>query len=151
MVNLKYKERLFSFIFGSVQRKDWTLSLYNAVNYSSYTNPEYITIMTMEDVLYIGMKMDIETAVGTALNDMPQDFELKKFLIANKAEVTQMCLTEYNETKTMEMFKEEGREEGADALGKLIVLLTEHGKTELIMKTSTDSKVRKELYKKYNI
>ena len=43
---------------------------------------------------------------------MSEEFEIKIFLIANKAEVKQMCLTEYNETETMEMFKEEGREEG---------------------------------------
>ena len=59
-----------------------------------------------------GKIMDIEIAVDKALNDMSEEFEIKIFLIANKAEVKQMCLTEYNETETMEMFKEEGREEG---------------------------------------
>lgn len=59
MINAKYEDRLFSFIFGNEQRKDWTLSLYNAVNHSSYTNPEDITLMTMEDVLYMGMKNDL--------------------------------------------------------------------------------------------
>ena len=36
----QYKDRLFSFIFGSEEHKDWTLSLYNAVNGSSYDNPD---------------------------------------------------------------------------------------------------------------
>lgn len=249
MINTKYKDRLFSFIFGSPERKEWTLSLYNAVNGSSYTNPDDIEIMTIADVLYMGMKndmaflltdianmyeqqstynpnmpvrklmyaarfydkyihmnklniystkqiqlpvpklvtfyngkaeqedailelkdafttkegqsvdmesdiqvrvqmininygknkemmsacrplmeyawfiaeirrnnenMDIETAVDTALSAMPEDFELKKLLIANKAEVKQMCITEYNEAETMEQFREEGREEGRE-------------------------------------
>jgi hypothetical protein len=35
---------LFCFIFGSEAHKDWTLSLYNALNGSSYTNPDAITI-----------------------------------------------------------------------------------------------------------
>ncbi len=35
--NDQYKDRLFSFIFGHEQNKEWTLSLYNAVNGSSYT------------------------------------------------------------------------------------------------------------------
>ena len=247
MINTKYKDRLFSFIFGNPERKDWTLSLYNAVNRSSYTNPEDIEIMTIEDVLYMGMKndmsflltdianmyeqqstynpnmpvrklmyaarlydryihmkklniystkqvclpvpklvtfyngkeqreddmlelkdafrtedgrlinaesdiqvrvrmininygrnkelmsacsplseyawlieqirknnerMDIEAAIDSALDDMPEDFGLKKLLIANKAEVKQMCITEYNEAEAMEQFREERRKEG---------------------------------------
>lgn len=290
MINSKYKDRLFSFIFGNAQRKDWTLSLYNAVNHSSYTNPEDITLMTMEDVLYMGMKndlsflvtnivsmyeqqssynpnmpirklmyaarlydryihqnkfniygtkqiylpvpklvtfyngkeekedevlelknafrtedgqridveadievrvrmininygknkelmeackplfeyawliekirdygkdADIETAVDKALDDMSEDFEIKPFLIANKAEVKQMCLTEYNETETMEMFREEGRAEGRaegeDKLAKLIITLNEKGEAGLVTKVLQDIQVRKELYNKYNI
>lgn len=294
MVNSKYKDRLFSFIFGNAQRKDWTLSLYNAVNHSSYINPEDITIMTMEDVLYMGMKndlsflitniinmyeqqssynpnmpvrklmyatrmydrfihqnrlniygtkliplpvpklvtfyngkddkedeilelknafhtndgkpidaeadievrvkmininygknkelmtackplfeyawfidrirnygktMDIEIAVDNALNDMPENFEIKRFLIANKAEVKQMCLTEYNETETMELFREEGRAEGRkegraegeDRLAKLIIILNENHETELMTSALQDSQIREKLYKKYNI
>ncbi len=247
MINTKYKDRLFSFIFGRPERKEWTLSLYNAVNGSSHTDPEDIEIMTMEDILYMGMKndmsflitdtanmyeqqstynpnmpvrklmyaarlydryihmnrlniystkqirlpvpklvtfyngmeereddilelkdafltedgkpaetesdiqvrvrmininygknkelmgacrplseyawfiaeirrnnqgMDIESAVDSALEAMPEEFGLKKFLVANKAEVKQMCITEYNEAETMEQFREEGREEG---------------------------------------
>ena len=51
-------------------------------------------------------------AVDSALEAMPEEFGLKKFLVANKAEVKQMCITEYNEAETMEQFREEGREEG---------------------------------------
>jgi hypothetical protein len=32
----EYKDRLFSFIFGSPGNEAWTLSLYNAVNGTSY-------------------------------------------------------------------------------------------------------------------
>ena len=56
--------------------------------------------------------MDIEAAVDSALDDMPEDFGLKKLLIANKAEVKQMCITEYNEAEAMEQFREERRKEG---------------------------------------
>lgn len=52
----------------------------------------------------------IETAVDSALYTMPEDFGLKKLLIAHKAEVKQMCITEYNEAETMEQFREEGQE-----------------------------------------
>ena len=30
-------------------------------------------------------------------NEMPDDFLIKKFILANRAEVKDMCLTEYNE------------------------------------------------------
>ena len=30
--NVQYKDRLFNFLFGSEENKEWTLSLYNAVN-----------------------------------------------------------------------------------------------------------------------
>ena len=43
---------------------------------------------------------------------MPENFEIKKFITANRAEVKDMCLTEYNEMETMEMFREEGLQEG---------------------------------------
>lgn len=271
MINTKYKDRLFSFIFGNAERKDWTLSLYNAVNGSSYTNPEDIELMTMEDVLYMGMKndmtflitdivnmyeqqssynpnmpvrklmyaarfydryihlnklniygtkqlrlpipklvtfyngkedredrilelkdafqtkdgrfmdvepdiqvrvrmininygknkelmeacrpladyawfvaeirrynnktMSIEAAVDKALDNMSEDSMLKKFLIANKAEVKQMCITEYNEAETMEQFRNEGREEGREE-GELLHLIKTIYKKMLKGKTS---------------
>ena len=245
-VTEEYKDRLFCFIFGSKEHKDWTLSLYNAVNNTSYTDPEAITIATLTQVLYMGMQddvallifdelnlyehqssynpnmplrlmqytsniyetlitlqkknkygskliplpvpklvtfyngmadkpeelilhlsdsfpedkrdesdiqvqvrmlninpghnlsmvtkckpleeytwtvaairenrkqMDIERAIDKALDDMPDDFEIKPFLSANRVGVKKMLLTEYNETETMELFKEEGCAEGKD-------------------------------------
>ena len=54
----------------------------------------------------------IEEAVDMAVDEMPDDFQIRDFLIGNRAEVKNMCLTEYNEEETMQMFKEEGVEEG---------------------------------------
>ena len=34
--NREYRDRLFKFIFGNLQNKEWTLSLYNAINGSHY-------------------------------------------------------------------------------------------------------------------
>ena len=36
--NIQYKDRLFNFIFGSEENKEWTLSLNNAINGSSCTD-----------------------------------------------------------------------------------------------------------------
>ncbi|XME01099.1 hypothetical protein QYZ88_010255 [Lachnospiraceae bacterium C1.1] len=40
------------------------------------------------------------------------DYSMLKMLGVNRTEVTNMCLTEYNEAETMEMLREEAREEG---------------------------------------
>ena len=244
--NTQYKDRLFSFIFGSEEHKEWTLSLYNAVNGSAYQDPSDIVITTIRQVLYLGMHNDVsfmisgemnmyeqqstlnpnmplrmmqyagnlyekdltlreknkyskrlielavpklvvfyngldeepdetilylsdafpkerreeadiqvrvrmlninsgrnaammatckpleeyawiveeirkredvmglELAIDSSIDEMPEDFEIKSYLEAHKAEVKAMLLTEYNEAKTMELFREEGRTEGRD-------------------------------------
>ena len=80
--------------------------------------------------------MDIEAAVDCALDAMSEDFALKKLLIANKAEVKQMCITEYDEAETMEQFsrddmlREEGREEERlDSIRNLVELSKNLGQT----------------------
>ena len=57
--NTQHKDRLFKFIFGNQEKREWTLSLYNAINGSHYTNPEDIEFNTIEDALYMGMKNDV--------------------------------------------------------------------------------------------
>lgn len=54
----------------------------------------------------------IGNAIDKVIDEMSEDFEIKKFITANRAEVKDMCLTEYNEAETMEMLKEEGWQEG---------------------------------------
>ena len=39
MINKKNKDRLFCFIYGREENKNWTLSLYNAVNDSDFNTP----------------------------------------------------------------------------------------------------------------
>ena len=64
----QYKDRLFSFIFGSEEHKDWTLSLYNAVNHSSYTEVDDISITTIRQVLYMGMRNDVSFMIAGEIN-----------------------------------------------------------------------------------
>ena len=54
----------------------------------------------------------VASAVDHAISEMPDGFVIKPFLAAHKAEVKGMLLEEYNETEVMELFREEGREEG---------------------------------------
>ena len=51
-------------------------------------------------------------AVDETLEAMPDDFVIKPFLMAHKAEVRDMLLTEYNEAEAMELFRKEGYDEG---------------------------------------
>ena len=242
-INKEHKDRLFCYIFGSAENRQWTLSLYNAVNGTDYSDPDAVDITTMGDYIYMGMKNDVsflincdlslyeqqssynpnmpvrllmylgrqydkyikktkqnvygrkqmvlpipklvtfyngienindqvlqlsdsfpkgsdlnksdvqvtvhlynitsegdnhlirdckplaeyswfiemirknrkrmgvEPAVDKAIEDMPNDYEIKGFLIGHQAEVRNMCITEYNEAETMQMFKIEGRED----------------------------------------
>lgn len=66
--NREYKSRLFAFIFGREEHKAWTLDLYNAIHGTAYTNPDDITINTIEDVVYMGMKNDLSILVSETVN-----------------------------------------------------------------------------------
>ncbi len=56
--NGKYRDRLFNFIFGREENREWTLSLYNAINGSDHKDASLIEFNTLEDVIYMGMKND---------------------------------------------------------------------------------------------
>lgn len=66
--NREYKDRLFTFIFGNNDNKEWTLSLYNAVNGSDYKNPDDIKLNTIDNVVYMGMKNDVSFLIGDTMN-----------------------------------------------------------------------------------
>ena len=67
-VNDEHKDRLFKFLFGNPEHLDWTLSLYNAVNGSSYNNPDDIRFNTIEEALYLGMKNDVSFIIMNELH-----------------------------------------------------------------------------------
>ncbi|MBQ3316581.1 MAG: hypothetical protein IJG69_01385 [Spirochaetales bacterium] len=68
IVNKEHKDRLFKYIFGRAEKKEWLLSLYNAMNHSHHDNPEDITITTLEDVIYISMKNDLSFLIGNTMS-----------------------------------------------------------------------------------
>ena len=55
---------------------------------------------------------DLERAVDVALNKLPKGSLIKPYLIANKAEVKQMCLTEYGFDRALADQRRDGKEEG---------------------------------------
>ncbi len=67
-VNREYKDRLFKFIFGNEKHKDLTLSLYNAINKTSYTSTDDIEITTIENAVYMGMHNDLSFIISDSMN-----------------------------------------------------------------------------------
>ena len=67
-VNEKHKDRLFNFIFGQEENREWTLSLYNAINGSNYTDASLIEFNTLEGVLYMNMKNDTSFIISGIWN-----------------------------------------------------------------------------------
>ena len=68
-INYHHKDRVFKFIFGNPENKQWTLSLYNAINGSNYDNPDDIQFNTIEDAVYLGMKNDVSFILAV-LNEL---------------------------------------------------------------------------------
>ena len=67
-INVQSKDRLFRFIFGREENKEFTLSLYNAINGTSYSDPEQLQITTIEDAVYMSMKNDLSFLIADTMN-----------------------------------------------------------------------------------
>ena len=65
-VHRKYKNNLFIYLF--TRKKEYALSLYNAVNGSNYTNEKDLQFKLLEDVLFIEMKNDVSFLFDGTLN-----------------------------------------------------------------------------------
>ncbi len=63
--NYKYRDVLFRRLF---QDKQDLLDLYNALNGSTYQDPEELEVVTMEDVIFMKMKNDLSFMIGNTLN-----------------------------------------------------------------------------------
>ena len=78
-----------------------------------------------------GKNMNIDEAVDKAINELPKDFEIRSFLIGHRAEVKSMCITEYNEEETMQLFKEQylkqGKQIGANEMAERMIRANEPG------------------------
>lgn len=65
----EYKDRLFKAIFGrnTEQSKRWRLELYNALNGTSYSDPDALAVNTIENVIYLNMRNDISFLVDSQM------------------------------------------------------------------------------------
>ena len=120
-------------------------------------------IHEIREILAKNKDMTMDRAIGLAIDKLPKDSLIKPFLSEHKAEVTRMCITEYDEYKTMEKFKREAREEGREEgrkegrkegearLSSLLKTLMEQGRNEDVQRVLVDKEFRKQMYKKYDL
>ncbi len=98
--------------------------------------------------------MDAES-LDVAINEMPDDFVIKPFIILHRAEVKHMCITEYDEERTLAEMKEdgrkEGRAEGREELAELISVLLDQGRIEDAKRLAKDIEFRDSLLAEFGI
>lgn len=93
--NKEYKDRLFNFLFGREERKEWTLNLYNAVRGSTYTNKDDVQINTIENVLYLSMHNDISFLIKGELNLYEQQSSYNPNMPLRMLQYTSMLYEKY--------------------------------------------------------
>lgn len=65
-INRKYKDRLFCALFG--QDREALLQLYNALNGTAYTDSSQLTIVTLDNIIYMKMVNDLAFVIAGVLN-----------------------------------------------------------------------------------
>ncbi|MBQ3479088.1 MAG: hypothetical protein IJH25_13065 [Clostridia bacterium] len=93
--NPEYKDRLFSFMFGNSEHREWTLSLYNAVNGTRYDDPEQISIETIRQVLYMGMHDDVAFIIADILSLYEQQSTFNPNMPVRMLEYTANLMEKY--------------------------------------------------------
>ncbi|MDY2781096.1 MAG: hypothetical protein SOU06_06125, partial [Bulleidia sp.] len=93
-LNREYKDALFKFIFGNEARKEYTLSLFNALNGTCYDDPCEVKLVTLEDVLFISIKNDVAFILSDTLNL----YEQQSTWNPNMPLPTPKCVCFYNGT-----------------------------------------------------
>ena len=70
--NREYKDRVFRML---LKEPKVALEVYNAMNGTSYDNPDELIITTLENAVYLGMKNDVSFILGT--DKMPEQSVLR--------------------------------------------------------------------------
>lgn len=65
--NPQYKDRLFRMLFGSIEMRENIISLYNALNNTTYSSDTEFEITTLDDAIYIKMKNDVSLLIDSYL------------------------------------------------------------------------------------
>ena len=75
----KYKDRLFKFIFGNPDNKQWTPSLCNAMNGTDYSDPEGIRFNAIGDAVYTNAAGVSMTQYSVIYNNEKKTMEVWPF------------------------------------------------------------------------
>ena len=112
---------------------------------------------------YFQQYRDMDQAVELAMEKLPEESEIRALLEANRAEVRDMCLTEYDAERENKILKkqyyaagmekglEKGMEKGADRLGSLITKLKQLDREDDAFKAASDPAYREKLFKELGI
>ena len=71
-INRNHKDRFFRLVFGREEHKGNLLSLYNALSGKNYTNLDDLTINTIDNFIYMGMKNDVSFLISHELTMIEQ-------------------------------------------------------------------------------
>ncbi len=92
-----------------------------------------------------------EMDIDQAIDEMPEEYEIRKFLVGHRAEVKGMCITEYNEAETLQMIRMESREEGertgAARINRLNTILIAANRLGDLKRASEDALYQEKLIK----
>ena len=72
------------------------------------------SIFTDKVKKYLKQEMNTEQAINRAVEECIKEDVMAEFLIAHRAEVVDVCITEYNEERVMSSIREEGIREGIE-------------------------------------
>lgn len=103
-VNREHKDRLFTFLFGEKGNKAWTLSLYNAVNKTHYTDPDSIEFTTMEGAVYMGMKNDVSFILCHVMNVYEQQSSYNPNMPVRQLMYTAKLYDKYIQQKKLNIY-----------------------------------------------
>jgi len=87
-LNRQYKNDLFVFLFG--QNKEFALSLFNAMNNTSYDDPNEIVFNAIDNFVYISRKNDVSFLIENTMNifehqsTMNSNIAFRMFLYVSK-------------------------------------------------------------------
>ena len=64
----QFKDKLFRFIFGKEENRQWTLSLYNALNHTDHTDADKISFNTLQNMVLVGFENDVSFLIDHSMS-----------------------------------------------------------------------------------
>lgn len=101
--------------------------------------------------VYLTQEYNRDEAIIKAMRDCIQMGYMTEFLREHGTEAVNMLFTEFNMEDALEVRYEEGMTKGEDYLALLTEKLLQDGRSDDLLKASTDKAYRNQLYHEYNI